>query len=200
MKPKNIKITNFALKTLEAYVIDLEFKEEINGIKIHNLAQLSQDLKDEKFYDVEPELRLLPKPGELFKLGLGPLTFNDSNTKNQLQLGSNFLKIILKEYENWGEEYNKIKGIFKMLKPLIGDIIVRHLQITCINSFDKIKREDDFKLSNFFTHNLNSALDIEYEDFHLGFVQYHLRNNLQQKLSHQPSQERILYNNNQTHL
>ncbi len=175
MEFKKILITNFVKKSLETYIIDLEFKNEIGKIKIGTLASLSQELVQGRFYDEEPELLLLPRPGVSFQLGLGPLTFNDTSTKNQLQVGSNFLKIILKRYEKWGTEYNKIKEIFQLLYPILEDITIKGFQIACINKFDDIRREEGFLLSNFFTHSVESDLKIEYEDFHLGFVPHQLK-------------------------
>jgi len=175
MEFKKILITNFVKKSLEVYIIDLEFKNQIGNIKIGTLANLSQKFIDSKFYDVEPELLLLPRPGASFQLGLGPLTFNDTNTKNQLQVGNNFLKIIIKKYEKWGTEYNKIKGIFQLLYPILEDITVKGFQIVCINNFDDTKKEEEFSLSKIFTHFVNSDLKIDYEDFHLGFVPHLLK-------------------------
>ena len=85
MELKKILITNFVKKSLETYIIDLEFKNEIGKIKIGTLASLSQEFVNGKFYDEEPELILLPRPGVSFQLGLGPLTFYDNNTKNKLR-------------------------------------------------------------------------------------------------------------------
>jgi len=170
MEFKKVLITNFVKKSLEAYIIDLEFKNEVGKIKISTLASLSQELVNGKFYDVEPELLLLPRPGVSFQLGLGPLTFNDTNTKNQLQVGSNFLKIIIEKYEKWGTEYNKIKDIFRLLNPILEDITIKGFQIACINSFDDINYEEEFLLNNFFTHFVESKLKINYEDFHIGLV------------------------------
>ena len=99
MEFKKVVITDFAKKSLEAYVIDLDFKDELGNIKIRKLANLSQKFIDSKLYDEEPELMLLPRPGTSFKLGLGSLTFNDSITKDKLQIGNNFLKIIIEKYE-----------------------------------------------------------------------------------------------------
>ncbi|KKM94398.1 hypothetical protein LCGC14_1198730 [marine sediment metagenome] len=176
MEFKKILITNFIKKSLEVYIIDIEFKNEVGKIKINTLASLSQEFANGKLFDIEPELLLLPKPGSLFELGLGPLTFNDADTKNQLQIGRNFLKIIIKKYETWGIEYDKIKKIFQLLYPIMEDITIKGFQIACINNFDDIKQEDAFKLSNYFTHFVESELDIEYEDFHLGFVPHILKN------------------------
>ncbi len=112
MEFKKVIITNFIKKTLDIYAIDIGYTSEIGKIKISTVTDLSTKFKDSGFFDVEPELLLLPKPGELFELGLGPLTFNDDATKNQLQIGRNFLKIIIKKYDNWNKEYQNIKKIF----------------------------------------------------------------------------------------
>lgn len=175
MEFKKILITNFVKKSLETYFIDLEFKNEIGKIKIGTLANLSREFAQGKFYDEEPELILLPKPGASFQLGLGPLTFNDNKTKNKLQVGNNFLKIIIEKYEKWSTEYNKIKGIFQLLYPILGDITIKGFQIACINKFDDIRKEEEFLLKNFFTHFVESDLKIDYEDFHLGFVPHLLK-------------------------
>jgi len=175
MEFKKILITNFVKKSLEAYIIDLEFKNEIGKIKIGTLASLSREFVKGKFYDKEPELILLPKPGGSFQLGLGPLTFNDNNTKNKLQVGNNFLKIIIEKYEKWGTEYNKIKGIFQLLYPILEDITIKGFQIVCINNFNDIRKEEEFLLNNIFTHFVESELKIDYEDFHLGFVPHLLK-------------------------
>lgn len=170
MEFKKILITNFAKKTLETFIIDLEFKNEIGKIKIGSLANLSREFVKGKFYDEEPELILLPRPGVSFQLGLGPFTFVDTNNKNQLQVGSNFLKIIIKRYETWGTEYNRIKEIFQLLYPILEDITIKGFQIASINKFDDIRKEEGFLLNKFFTHYVESDLKIDYEDFHLGFV------------------------------
>jgi len=175
MEFKKILITNFVKKSLETYIIDLEFKNEIGKIKIGTLANLSREFVQGKFYDEEPELILLPKPGASFQLGLGPLTFNDNKTKNKLQVGNNFLKIIIEKYEKWATEYNKIKRIFQLLYPILGDITIKGFQIACINKFDDIRKEEEFLLKNFFTHFVESDLKIDYEDFHLGFVPHLLK-------------------------
>lgn len=175
MEFKKILITNFVKKSLEAYIIDLEFKNEIGKIKLSDLAKISQEFVNGKFYDEEPELMLLPKPGAAFQLGLGPLTFNDNSTKNKLQVGNNFIKIIIAKYDKWAKEYNKIKGIFQLLNPILKDITIQSFQITCINSFNDIRKEDEFLLKNYFTHFAESELKIDYEDFHLGFVPHLLK-------------------------
>ncbi len=175
MEFKKILITNFVKKSLETYIIDLEFKNELGKIKIGSIANLSQEFVKSKFYDEEPEFILLPKPGASFQLGLGPLTFYDNNTKNKLLVGNNFLKIIIEKYEKWGTEYNKIKGIFQLLSPFLEDITIKDFQIACINSFDDIRKEEEFLLNNFFTHFVKSDLKIDYEDFHLGFVPHLLK-------------------------
>ena len=175
MEFTKILITNFVKKSLETYIIDLEFKNEIGKIKIGTLASLSREFVNGKFYDEEPELILLPKPGASFQLGLGPLTFNDTNTKNQLQLGNNFIKIIITKYEMWGTEYNKIKGIFQLLYPILENITIKDIHIACINRFDDIKKGKEFLLKNLFTHFVESDLEIDYEDFHLGFVPHLLK-------------------------
>lgn len=175
MEFTKILITNFVKKSLETYIIDLEFKNEIGKIKIGTLASLSREFVNGKFYDEEPELILLPKPGASFQLGLGPLTFNDNKTKNKLQIGNNFLKIIIQNYEKWGTEYNKIKGIFQLLYPILENTIIKGFQIACINKFDDIRKEEEFLLNNFFTHFVKSDLKIDYEDFHLGFVPHLLK-------------------------
>ena len=175
MEFKKILITNFVKKSLETYIIDLEFKDEVGKIKIETIANLSREFVNGKYYDEEPGLQLLPRPGVSFQLGLGPLTFNDTNTKNQLQVGSNFLKIIIKRYERWGTEYKKIKEIFQLLYPILEDITIKGFQIACINKFDDIRKDEDFHLENFFTHWVKTNLIIDYEDFHLGFVPHLLK-------------------------
>ncbi len=143
-------------------------------IKISTIANLSTRLKDSGFFDIEPELLLLPKPGELFQLGLGPLTFNDTATKNQLQIGRNFFKIIIKKYDNWNTEYQNIKNIFQILQPILGDINISNFQIACIDNFSDIKKDEEFNLSNYFTHFVESDFKINYDDFHLGIVPHQI--------------------------
>lgn len=181
MQFKKIIITNFIKKTLQSYVIIIDFSNKIGKIKISEVVKLKKKLED--YYDIEPELVLLPKPGEMFELGLGPLTFQNKKTQNNLQIGRDFIQITFKEYENWNVEYPKIKEICNNLNEIFQGLKVKNIRIKCSDEFTDIKRAESFKLKECFTHFVNSNFPILFDDFHLGFVPHEIKSgNINEKI------------------
>ncbi len=161
------KIKHFIDISLEKFIVAINYADDLKGIKLEEISPLGDEIG--KHYSNKPVLGLFKRrPTDLIQLG--HLRFTDSNNKNYVNLGMDFLDFIFNEYDKWERELPKIIDVFSALINVTEVPDISKIVLTYIDKFEI--PVDGFNYNDFFTFPIinNDEWDIIYENIFIGFV------------------------------
>lgn len=155
---------------LDIFRIDFKFKKP-NEISFEMMAKVEELLKI-SFPNI-PSLKIIEYPFDAqieieTSIQFGPIKFQNQDKSSQIQLFSNGLIFIFTKYSRWKETK---KEIIELLFKTCEILKVNSIEQFRIEYIDKFQLpQENFKLSDYFTLNINKQKDweIDYKDFHLG--------------------------------
>lgn len=165
---KKKKITHFYKKTLNKFVVTLNFSNDFI-VNIKEIGKIAENI--DEFYPIVPRIALMPKIGE--QISFGPLFFYDNDAKtSSVQIGRNSIAFVFNEYDSWEKEMGKILKVLHEINQIINLPKLILINLTYIDYF-KIPTIN-FDLSKYFTVPIKPTndWDIKYHDFFLGIVPF----------------------------
>ena len=141
------------------------------GIELEKINPFAEAIQ--AYYPTKPLLGLLKK--RFTEINIAPLTFWDTNKKNRVELGQDYLLFTFSDYQEWGRELPKVLAVLSALGnildlPKISKIVLTYIDIFTIPK-EPFLYNKYFTMPNFnFEHEWNSA--IKFYDTILGFVPF----------------------------
>lgn len=155
---------------LDIFRIDFKF-EKPKDISFEMMAKVGELLKTS--FPSVPSLKIIEYPFDSrieieTPIQFGPIKFQNQDKSGQIQLFSNGLIFIFTKYSRWEETKKEITEILFKICEILKVNSIEQFRIEYVDIF-RLPQEN-FKLSDYFTLNINKQEDweVDYKDFHLG--------------------------------
>ncbi len=163
------RIVYFGKRTLDTFIINLTYERLLPGIKLDKVNPFAEAIQ--AYYPTKPLLGLLKS--RFTEIHLAPLTFWDTNKKNRVELGQDYLLFTFSDYSKWEKELSKVLEVFNALGDILDLPKISKIVLTYVDIFPIPK--ESFMYNNFFTmpnFNFEHEWDINFYDANLGFVPF----------------------------
>ncbi len=163
------RIVYFGKRTLDNFIINLTYERLLPGIKLEKINPFAEAIQ--AYYPTKPLLGLLKK--RFTEINIAPLTFWDTNKRNRVELGQDYLLFTFSDYQEWVRELPKILTVLNALGKILDLPKISKIVLTYIDIFTIPK--EAFLYNKFFTmpnFNFKHEWEIKFYDTILGFVPF----------------------------